>query len=1170
MIEQRASAKAFLDHQHRFRGLIAAFKSQKFVPDPTRAPARLFRSGVRGLLLDARAGLHQTQYLDFLTWTRFQTKKQVPELMKIPVGYDELTGVHVKAPEVNLEKELMWIATLINVDTHIINDFRLNVDQVEILLEKSSFNEAIGELARIEEKYGVALWLVQLRICLEQLSGGLEKQKRYTSKVRSIYKNGLLGFITYNTSVRNEDRTTLAKFFDDIRVKISKHKYYDEPIKKYVRYRLTSELPDDEEGLADVLRVEQSHSIIDIYETFVLVLQRIVNCEDMLAMQMVISRVLRLLDDIHDPRLKKIAIAIGEYGAMAKLPLRNNLLLENVRSGSKADIRSSYKEIQRNSQSDPWDIIYIAAGISSNSDKQLISATPRNISRLLARVLCRADDNDAFQKLVKLVENLKGIPKFEAIRELLTQLRQSRPDKIWRPWLIGLNSRTVGLEDITPFCLDESAKELVVSELVKNSGKTFWMGFLCPDQVCSPDENELELIFRAGGFVRENRWQEAIDLIKKAENAVLDEALRAIAASLSLHAAYMLGKRQTVIEIVADEGARGSISLALTPVESSLSNYVWDDYKLVSSPLTPLIALHLLWVTTESEFTLSLLRFATGNFLRTSGIKVPSKLYDSASLYPSYQLIYFLRFVCVPQIIDASRVLKGTKHVMDERQAICAALRLLDERNSDLYQSEILEISNQLALDEGRWIVDRTRIHVDVPSLARWASREISEDFARYKDLRDVSVDALQDFDDVIKELNDVKAAAKTVFIPEDEADAVLVSMLGRLREEFLNNPTFGLDFYLSQRIRHQSFVGLIRGPLEFAQLITTREGEAKAYRRNQFWLDKFEGLDIEALNAINTAFVKCATNFDELLLSAKNEHFQVSAEDRPRGLLFLDLSIPLINVARIVARMDLSVDDFIRTTVSVLWGALEPSLASIRKFITILLKTAIVAIFDELRASIRKIAAPDSSAFLELDMQIGQCSLEVQRALDDAATWFSRADVEAQKRLFKLDQIVKIAIDSALKSQRGFHPNLELDIKSEDFQMHASALVFVHDVLFIALDNVRAHSNMKSPKIRIEVVPDMETGVLVICVRSEAKDTARITNEGKLHEISALIKNGNVGRRSSREGGSGILKLAAVTKQSAKGDLKYGFIENGWFELQVRYSMILQSPLSKGEINVL
>ena len=92
---------------------------------------------------------------------------------------------------------------------------------------------------------------------------------------------------------------------------------------------------------------------------------------------------------------------------------------------------------------------------------------------------------------------------------------------------------------------------------------------------------------------------------------------------------------------------------------------------------------------------------------------------------------------------------------------------------------------------------------------------------------------------------------------------------------------------------------------------------------------------------------------------------------------------------------------------------------------------------------------------------------------------------------------------------------------------MSASSLVFVHDVVFVALDNVRAHSGLKKPKVDMHVQPNPDDGALTIEVISDAKPQNRIAKEKTLSDIRNLIDGGNVGRRTRREGGTGFLKLA-------------------------------------------
>jgi hypothetical protein len=663
-------------------------------------------------------------------------------------------------------------------------------------------------------------------------------------------------------------------------------------------------------------------------------------------------------------------------------------------------------------------------------------------------------------------------------------------------------------------------------------------------------------LFTAVRLIRERGESAAAEMLER-HITQINNPLRGLASSLLLHCYFALGHRDQVIELLGDEGTRGETYGRMLPIGPSLESYAWADYKKVGATLAAPIALHLLWTRNEAATTLSLLRFATALFLRQAGFIRPSKLFDHAQQYFHHQLVYFLREVCVPHILDATRVVKSSKEVTAERQAICAALRLLDPPNGYIYEAEVTTLANQAALEEGQWIVDRTRVHVDTAALRRWAIKEIAEDYARYRDLLAVSVTPKQNFDDVLRELLSAGSSQRPLFSPEGEADALLVSMLHRLQEEFLNNPNFGLDFYLSKRIRHQSFIGLIRGPLEFSHLITTRESESGGYRRNEHWLDQFSHCDAETKQALSDAFTKCATRFDETLIVAKDSRFHVRAHDKPLGLLTIDMRPQLLELASIVARMDATLEGFMATAIAILWAALEPSLHSARRFVTDELKIKIAEGFDELRAAVRKRAEHDP-AFLEFDLAMGRSSAEVQRALDDAATWFVRADAEASKRRFRLDQVVKIAIDSALKCQRAFEPEIKSNVIEGDLQMEASTLVFVHDVLLVALDNVRAHSGFVKPRIRVDVRPSVAEGTIAIDVRSDCKSVDRAASRARMAEIRELMSAGNVGRRTRIEGGSGFLKLAAEVQQSAKGRVDFDFNEAGEFQLTVVYSLIV------------
>ena len=756
--------------------------------------------------------MRPSQFDSFLTWINHQKETQLLDVAQLPVGYEELTGVYTRAPVASLERELLWITARIRADATRLNEFRLAATEIERLIFGSEFEQAINALEFMELAFGATLWSVQLRIAIEQHAGGLERQKRYTAEVRRVYKRGLLGFVTYHTSVRNEEKTTFPKFLDDIKLRIDRHRYYAPFVKSYVRYRLTGELPEFERALADILRVEQSHSSIDIYETFVAVVQEIARHEQQTVARTVAAECVRDLAIIADFRLSKAAFVLD--GGCACGPLRSRstelsdaLFVGNVRRAAKIARRVALAP----GGIDPWQYIYAGFAFAHAArPREGELRRPQDVSRLIGRIQSRSGAAiGAFAQLEKIAINLRGLPSAAGLLDMIQQFRRSRPDEPWRPWLIGMNSPTIGVEDIPPGI--NALCTCGLHELGNNSGPTreVWRCFFGARSGSGGLTPTVSNVFAAASLLREGNYLDAVNALSGKQAEPGSKPLLALATSLLLHAYFALGDRQKVIALIADEAAKSDANRLFLPVLPALEHYVWADYKSVPAPLAAAIALHLLWIENESDTTASLLRFATGVVLRKSGVDRPSKLCDREHRDPLHQLIYFLQEVCVPHILDVARVMKSSREVMEERQSVCAALRFLDPANAGDCEAEVVSISNQLALAEGQWIVDRTRIHVNIDALTRWATKELSEDYARYRDLLPVEVGAEQNFDEVIKEIVSSVPFQHTTFTPENEADAVLVSILRRLSEEFLTNPSFGLDFYLSKRVRHQSFIGL-------------------------------------------------------------------------------------------------------------------------------------------------------------------------------------------------------------------------------------------------------------------------------------------------------------------------------------------------------------------------
>ena len=74
-------------------------------------------------MLDARATVEPSHYRPLLEWMAELSATQLAEVAQTPVGYDELSGIYVRAPSASLEHELLWITERIRIEPRRLSAF---------------------------------------------------------------------------------------------------------------------------------------------------------------------------------------------------------------------------------------------------------------------------------------------------------------------------------------------------------------------------------------------------------------------------------------------------------------------------------------------------------------------------------------------------------------------------------------------------------------------------------------------------------------------------------------------------------------------------------------------------------------------------------------------------------------------------------------------------------------------------------------------------------------------------------------------------------------------------------------------------------------------------------------------------------------------------------------
>lgn len=1146
------------DLRNQFRGIVSSIRSSGFQKNEAGEElARRYWSALKPLLLRARLMLQQDQYKEFVEWISNQEASVLPDVGKATKGYEQLSGVANSKPA-SLEIEILWSIALLARHKRELAEFRRVAELVTQCVLRNEFVAAIQYIDELDQSFGVSLWSVQLRIALTNEAYGLEAQKKVVEEARAVFDRGLLGYIAYFCGVRNESRTTAERFSVNTEARIAKHRYFSKEVKTYLRFILVGESPASARGLSDLIRVSQSHHFFDHYESCVSVLQNL--CMETTAPRQLIQRFVGEFEDIDDFRISKLAFSIAPDQTKFYENISENQILNAILNSENLHaLRSVARSIKIHSTPNPWDYIYAgwitSEGVLKEPKETRVS---RRCVRFVAATFTSTKLFDPHDAIVKLSRNFCQLPFFQALwsySRLVNKPTLVEPGEHRR---IGLNSPGFGFEDLRREMLLHHTTITGTPNIRSYTTSNFWRAYAGSLSHRDDANAIVTLACVLGNSLRETNTSLAVqDELSVAQFG--KGAARHFLELSRLACAVGDHNRQVVIDLLASSCSFAMFSPFRHKAAYLLGNYEWVDFQHSSDPVLRSVAVHLAWEAKHDSRLRSVLRFSVKQFFKGQSHSLPSMLDWSNMDLPRHVIVYFLHEVCSFDVLDILKELRGSRQVLAERVDIYSRLQEIDPDNRSTYANELAEVQEEISFSDGQLIVDSSRIYVETPQLRQWASANLSEDYSRYLDLAELDIEHTRPFDELLGEIRKRQRDNTVPFSAESEADILLFSILLRLRDEFLTNSAFGLDFFLSKRIRHQSFVGSIRAPLELEGLITNRSSEGAEYKPNYEWVNKLAVNGSAPRGALLSAFEEFSAAFDQELIDAKSRRLQIQGKDNPNGLIFLPLTANVVELTKALTPIDRSFDGFLDTAVALMWMGLEPALAITRGFIREELKTRLIGSIDDLRTKVRDTLG-NSTEFLEFDANIGRRSNEVQVRLDECADWFSHTNLDYAEKTFALDEAVGMAQTFALDCLPGFDPIIEQAHIDHGTSILAPSLVHLHDLILIALQNAKDHSGLKSPQTVISAHVDADRGVLVVRVESEIKSTAIKAAKEGAYERKRLISDGVSKFQTRKEGGSGFFKLAAVAAQTSKGMLDFGVTAEDLFFLEMQYSLILEA----------
>ncbi|WP_414474295.1 hypothetical protein [Microvirga sp. M2] len=1028
----------------------------------------------------------------------------------------------------------------------------------------NDLENASKQLAYIESEFGLSAWLLEAKLAYLQKTEGLDGQKAYFRIIREAIPRTPMASFAYYVSLRNEDAVSFPRFSQRLET-VLQHPKTPEDIATFFRIRLVK--PNlatyEVKALSMYLGVASGVSLIDAYDAAKDVIESVVLMEEAGPYKEAISALLDCLPT-KDIRIQNLRHALAGYSTLEpQLSPSENLYIAGEFTKARASALERFKGSYQNIDEL---YLYVCSSIAASVD--LDDALP-NLPTIFRDFLVSARKREeglshVISDATKTLTNLSFLGCARAVLgyvRLETAIeRNPTSDRA----AIHFSSPSVqarhlyllpgGLSAKLAWRLADQPSNATASKLIERS---------LTDNPAEPELPQLAE-FLALGCIATGDLTNALVYSRELLEST-DGIWKRRGAQFEVACLIWLGRDDDAVRSVARHCSRHDGLRYVMPLDKILKNVSWRDVRHLKADISLPVAVDVVLRTVGDSNLVRIRRFAYDEFLRAQSVQRPSQLFEKKNGYDSAALRYFFERLCIPEVMDVSfQTFKGSREILEERIQVCSALIDLDPARQSAYAEEIQDISRFINVQEGLQDVDSSRVHVNTDALFKWADTELSESFARYKSLlrSNTISEAEGDLEAALQDSLTGKGSSleKYLQFPTDELGSLLLENFQVLRKEYLLNDDFGLNAFLSMRVRHGSLSGHIRGPLEERNLLAVRDKDTGIY-------NALIGGSVEAFGLTGhdiDGFGKCIRDFssvyDGIIDDLAKHRLQVRTQERPDGMFVLNIAPIMVYWVRSRIHENSTFREDFEAYLSALSVLLSYDLANIREYIGSTTKIKIEEAINDLRRSLERSLSP--AGYSKVASEISWAIPEVTAAVDRVSDWFSPDQARQAASGKTMEQIVDVAVEATRAARRGFNPKIERDIDS--LGIHSTdVLLECTDILFTILDNVYRHSGVADdPWIRISVKgTDVgEPSKVKVFIRVESEVAAGVFNayeQGKLDRIRHMMDTGDYRKKVNLEGGTGLLKLKRVVSLDSRRTLEFGFKDETTFFVEVSIMIV-------------
>lgn len=952
-----------------------------------------------------------------------------------------------------------------------INEFIKKKDEYESLLYNESYVEALEVLDYVEDNICTSLWGIKQKLVINDMTGGLEKNKLYLESISKKANGQVYVDIIFNSySMMSESKTSYENYQNYI------NRYFGNSegnMISYLKYKLDMNYVANLEDFSNIVQVESYSSVIDLYLTFIDIFPQIFisNIQNS-------SPEIRpdLFDSICDNRLDNLLILTGV----------DKVLLDSKLNNSKS--REINQIIERYSVGD---YLYVNKNLPKYLD--LNKTDFQAITLLVKSYIQSHESSESLKGIAKDIYNLYDLNEnYYRSEQNMYKYRKQYKGTSWEPKISYFLKRRNSLEDIrledkiSSYLNDVNITPNFSNLIVDSSIKQIFFEhtnkyYPFTNQIIQ--YNELELI--------EDEFRKKYIELKKSKN--LTKENYQIFINMILDSEYSFFSRERVAIALLErlfneeEYLKYIILTVKLYFENSLfikrlnlDNCLVEIKKFTSSNIKKSINYPIFIYICDKNNKRNK-TIAIANFLDHNSIFEIEQLLNAE--FDVAQKLFFLH-----QILDIYSLKKDVRFLTDSKNAEKIRIEILnwlavnDSINKKVYNDEVNEITKQAALKDRISRINKSKIFVDTQKIYNENKKLWEEDYANYVETKkfdreiystDIeSFKGMSDVDFFKKRTKGINSEIKNDLVYHQEI-LMLKSLLNNILDDLLTSTNHGLETYLSSRIRHGYTKNHLTHVFYMYNLMSKSDaGDNGNYYVNEFW-DNKNYSDQHNFNEFKDLISEFTANIDTKVNIINNEWIQIKRNKNDTGLFdytdLVDIFIVGYHNKSFRNLKDLF-DGFVQT----FWIKTEVNLKELRIKVDEDLKKYYYSSLDNLENKVSDLNKRGIELVIsDFLSSINLCRTGIETTIKDFSAVFEKPNMEHNN--FTMSELCETALSISNKMFRQFdNIKIQKDISSEEIY---DGKYFPHliDSLGILINNAIEHSGL-SKLSELELVIEVST----------------------------------------------------------------------------------------------